>query len=135
MEYGNGWAPMIELDMTYVLYIGDFLSKGCQESFEQNILFRFSLPRKATRLGHADQPPTCEVTPPGRQQNAFRPGPHWQAASKVGLAWAFRNPAYHETILTTYVFSMYTHLSICVLIVLSSYPSMHSTFRVGADTF
>lgn len=42
---------------------------------------------------------------------------------------------YHETILTTYVFSMHTHLSICVLMFLSSYPSMHGTYRVGADTF
>jgi len=33
---------MIELDMVYVSYFGDFLSK-------QNILFKLSLPRKACR--------------------------------------------------------------------------------------
>jgi len=35
---------MIELDMVYVSYFGDFLSKGSRESFEQNILFRLSPP-------------------------------------------------------------------------------------------
>jgi hypothetical protein len=49
MEYGNGMATMIELDMVYVSYFGDFLSKGSRESFEQNILFRLSPPRKAAR--------------------------------------------------------------------------------------
>jgi hypothetical protein len=49
MEYGNGRATMIELDMVCVLYFGDFLSKGSRESFEQNILIRLSLPRKAAR--------------------------------------------------------------------------------------
>jgi hypothetical protein len=49
MEYGNGRATMIELDMVYVSYFGDFLSKGSRESFEQNILFRLSPPRKAAR--------------------------------------------------------------------------------------
>jgi len=39
---------MIELDMVYVSYFGDFLSK-------QNVLFRLSLPRKATRP--AGKPP------------------------------------------------------------------------------
>jgi hypothetical protein len=38
---------MIELDMVYVSYFGDFLSKGSRESFEQNILFRLSPPRKS----------------------------------------------------------------------------------------
>ena len=47
MEYGNGKATMIEFDMVYVSYFGDFLSKGSRESFEQNILFRHSPPRKA----------------------------------------------------------------------------------------
>jgi len=47
MEYGNGRATMIELDMVYVSYFGDFLSIGSRESFEQNILFRLSPPRKA----------------------------------------------------------------------------------------
>ena len=49
MEYGNGRATMIELEMVYVLYFGDFLSIGSRESFEQNILFRLSPPRKAAR--------------------------------------------------------------------------------------
>jgi hypothetical protein len=50
MEYGNGRAMMIELDMVYVSYFGDFLSIGSRESFKQNILFRLSPPRKACRL-------------------------------------------------------------------------------------
>jgi len=51
MEYGNGRATMIELDMVYVSYFGDFLSKGSRECFEQNILFRLSPPRKAAAKG------------------------------------------------------------------------------------
>jgi hypothetical protein len=46
MEYGHGMATMIELDMVYVSYFGDFLRK-------QNILFRLSPPRKAARPGPA----------------------------------------------------------------------------------
>jgi len=68
MEYGNGRATMIELDMLFVLYLGDFLSKGSRESFEQNILFRLSPPRK------------------GRKSRQARPGPHLKAAAKAGLA-------------------------------------------------
>jgi hypothetical protein len=50
MEYGNGRATMIELDMVYVSYFGDFLSK-------QNILFRLSPPKKAARpAGKAARP-------------------------------------------------------------------------------
>jgi hypothetical protein len=49
MEYGNGRATIIELDMVYVSYFGDFLSIGNRESFEQNILFRLNPPRKAAR--------------------------------------------------------------------------------------
>jgi hypothetical protein len=57
MEYSNGRATMIELDMVYVSYFGDFLSKGSRESFEQNILFRLRPPRKAARLaGEACRP-------------------------------------------------------------------------------
>jgi len=57
MEYGNGRATMIELDMVYVAHFGDFLSKGSRESFEQNILFRLSPPRKAARqAGKAARP-------------------------------------------------------------------------------
>jgi len=70
MEYGNGRATMIELDMVYVSYFGDFLSKGSRESFEQNILFRLSPPKK----------------PPGRPESRqARPGPHLKAAAKAGL--------------------------------------------------
>jgi len=49
MEFGNGRATMIELNMVYVSYFGDFLSIGNREFFEQNILFRLSPPRKAAR--------------------------------------------------------------------------------------
>jgi len=55
---------MIELDMVYVSYFGDFLSKGSRESFEQNILFRLSPPRKAAR------PPRKAARPAGKP-----PGP------------------------------------------------------------
>jgi len=44
MEYGNGRATMIELDMVSVSYFGDFLSK-------QNILFRLSPQRKTAKPG------------------------------------------------------------------------------------
>jgi len=48
---------MIELDMVYVSYFGDFLSNGSRESFKQNILFRLSPPRKAARpAGKAARP-------------------------------------------------------------------------------
>jgi len=59
MEYGNGMATMIELDMVYVSYFGDFLSK-------QNILFRLSPPRK-----------NCQAAKKSRQagRKAARPGP------------------------------------------------------------
>jgi hypothetical protein len=30
MEYGNGWAPMIELDMTYVCTFETFLVKAAK---------------------------------------------------------------------------------------------------------
>ena len=56
---------MIELDMVYVSYFGDFLSIGSRESFEQNILFRLSPPRKACR------PPRKAARPAGK---ACRPG-------------------------------------------------------------
>jgi len=55
---------MIELDMVYVSYFGDFLSKGSRESFEQNILFRLSPPRKAARAaGKAARPGLCKAGP------------------------------------------------------------------------
>jgi len=56
---------MIELNMVYVSYFGDFLSIGNREFFEQNILFRLSPPRKAAR----------------------------PAGKPAGLAWPLRNTA------------------------------------------
>jgi len=79
MEYGNGRATMIELDMVYVSYFGGFLSKRSRESFEQNILFRLSPPRKAVR------PPRKAARPPRR---AARP-----AGKPPGPAWPLRNTA------------------------------------------
>jgi len=38
---------MVELDMVYVSFFGDFLSVGGREFFEQNILLGLVLPRKA----------------------------------------------------------------------------------------
>jgi len=64
MEYGIGRATMIELDMVYVSYFGDFLSKGSRESFEQNILFRLSPPRKAA------SPPSFESRRLGTLENS-----------------------------------------------------------------
>jgi hypothetical protein len=66
MEYGNGRATVIELDMVYVSYFGDFLSIGSRECFEQNILFRLSPSRKACR------PPRKAARLAGK---ACRPGP------------------------------------------------------------
>jgi hypothetical protein len=64
MECGNGRATMIELDMVYVSYFGDSLSKGSRESFEQNILFRLSPARKASR------PPRKAARPPRKSLQA-----------------------------------------------------------------
>jgi hypothetical protein len=55
-----------KLHMVYVSYVGDFLSKGSIEPFEQNILFRLSPPRNAAR------PPRKAARPTGK---ARRPGP------------------------------------------------------------
>jgi len=72
---------MIELDMFYVSYFGDFLSKGSRESFEQNILFRLSRQEK----------------PPGRPESCqARPGPHLKAAAKAGQAWPLRNTGHAD---------------------------------------
>jgi len=79
MEYGNGRATMIELDMVYVSYFSDFLSKHSRESFEQNILFRLSPPRKAAR-------PPRKACRPSRKSLQARPGPHLKAAAKGGPA-------------------------------------------------
>jgi len=67
---------MIELDMVYVSYFGDFLSISSRESLGQNILFRLSPPRKAFR------PPRKAARPAGKAW----PGPHLKAAAKAGLA-------------------------------------------------
>ena len=58
---------MIELDMVYVSYFGDILITGSRESFEQNILFRLSPPRKTAR------PPRKTSSPAGKPA---RPGLH-----------------------------------------------------------
>jgi hypothetical protein len=84
MEYGNGRATMIELDMVYVSYFEDFLSKRSRESFEQNILFRLSPPRKACRSDA--RPPRKNLQarpekPVGPAGKACRPGPHLKAAA------------------------------------------------------
>jgi len=63
---------MIELDMVYVLYFGDFLGK-------QNILFRLSPPRKAAR------PPRKSRQAGKPESRQARPGPHLKAAAKAGL--------------------------------------------------
>jgi hypothetical protein len=73
MDYGNGRASMIELDMVYVSYFGDFLSKRSRESFVQNILFRLSRPRKAAWPPRQATRPAGKATRPAGK--AARPGP------------------------------------------------------------
>jgi len=63
---------MIEIDMVYVSYFGDFLSK-------QNILFRLSPPRKAAR-------PPRKSRQAAKKSRQARPGPDLKAAAKAGLA-------------------------------------------------
>jgi len=58
MEYGNGRATMIELDMVYVSYFGDFLSK-------QNILFRLSPPRKSRQAAKKSRQAGRKAARPG----------------------------------------------------------------------
>ena len=79
---------MIGLDMVYVSYFGDFLDEGSRESLEYNILFRLSPARTASRPPRkAVRPPrksllACHPAakkmpigqPPGRQENARKPG-------------------------------------------------------------
>jgi hypothetical protein len=55
---------MIGLDMAYVLYFGGYLGKGHRESFEQNIQFRLTPPRQASR------PPRKETRPPRKSLHA-----------------------------------------------------------------
>jgi hypothetical protein len=58
---------MIELDMVYVSYFGDFLSK-------QNILFRLSPPRKAARPPRKTaRPPRKAARPAGKPPGPARP--------------------------------------------------------------
>jgi len=52
---------MVELDIVYVSYFGDFLSLGGREFFEQNILFR---------LSSAKESPTLIKKPPQRPGHA-----------------------------------------------------------------
>ena len=73
MEYGNGRATMIGLDMVFVSYFGDFLSKGSRESLEQNIPFRFSPARKASRPPRKAARPPRKSVQAGRQEKACRP--------------------------------------------------------------
>jgi len=42
---------MVELDMVYVSYFGDFLSVGSRGSFKQNVLFRHSSAKKSPQAG------------------------------------------------------------------------------------
>jgi hypothetical protein len=71
MEYGNGRATMIELDMVYVSYFGDFLVKAAENL--SNKIFCLGLVR--------------QEKPPGRPESRqARPGPHLKAAAKAGLA-------------------------------------------------
>jgi len=74
---------MIELDMVYVSYFGDFLSKSSRESFEQNILFRLSPPRKAA------WPPRKSL-----QARPEKPaGPALIQKPPLRAAWPLRNTA------------------------------------------
>ena len=59
----------------YVPFFGDFLNIGSKESFEQNVLFRLSPPRKAAR-------------PAGK---ACRPGPTLIWKPPLRPAWPLRN--------------------------------------------
>jgi hypothetical protein len=65
MENGNARATMVELDMVYVSYFGNFLSK-------QNILFGLSPPRKAARPPRKSRQATKKSRQAGRK--AGRPG-------------------------------------------------------------
>jgi len=75
MEYGNGRATMIELDMVYVSYFGDFLSKGSRESFEQIFC-----------VGLVCRPAAKKSRQAGQKSRQARPGPHLKAATMAGLA-------------------------------------------------
>jgi len=69
---------MIELDMVYVSYFGDFLSIGSRESFEQNIVF--GLVRQESRQA------AKKSRQAGRKSLQARPGPYLKAAAKAGQA-------------------------------------------------
>ena len=71
----------------------DFLSIGSRESFEQNILFRLSPPRKAARpprkaakLPRKSRQAAKKSRQAGRKSLQARPGPHLKAAAKAGQA-------------------------------------------------
>jgi hypothetical protein len=55
MEYGNGRATMIELDMVYVSYFGDFLVKAAENL--SNKIFCLGLVRQDKPPGRQDKPP------------------------------------------------------------------------------
>jgi len=61
---------MIELDMVYVSYFGDFAAENLS-----NKIFCLGLVRQ-------EKPPGRPEKPPG----PARPGPHLKAAAKAGLA-------------------------------------------------
>jgi len=52
MEYGNVRATMTELDVVYVSYFGDFLSKGSRESL--NKIFCLGLVRQEKPTGRQE---------------------------------------------------------------------------------
>jgi hypothetical protein len=76
---------MIGLDMVSVSYFGDFLSKGSRESFKQNILFRLSPARKASR------PPRKAARPPRKGLQVGRPAA--KKSLQAGLPAATKKPA------------------------------------------
>jgi hypothetical protein len=51
MEYGNGRATMIELDMVYVSYFGDFLTENLS-----NKIFCLGLVRQEKPPGRPEKP-------------------------------------------------------------------------------
>jgi len=69
---------MIELDMVYVLYFGDFLVKAAENL--SNKIFCLGLVRQEKRPCRQDKLPGW---PESRQT---RPGPHLRAAVEAGLA-------------------------------------------------
>jgi hypothetical protein len=77
MEYGNGRATMIELDMIYVSYFGDFLSIAAENL--SNKIFCLGLVRQEKPAGRQEKSP-------GRPESLqARPGPYSKVAANAGL--------------------------------------------------